>query len=74
VSFKSAQIGSLLSSFQTPKPLKQEKSILKVAVLSEPYFPKQKLSVRFNQTVLQHMELEDLSEGVDRVSRSISQG
>lgn len=39
----------------------EEKTILKVAVLSEPYFPKQKLSVRFNSVVLQHMELEDLS-------------
>ena len=35
---------------------------MKVAVLSEPYFPKQKLSVRFNSVVLQHMELEDLND------------
>ena len=45
----------------TTGPTKQVKSILKVAVLSEPYFPKQKLSVRFNSVVLQHMELDDLS-------------
>ena len=32
-------------------------------MLSEPYFPKQKLSVRFNSVVLNHMELEDLAEG-----------
>ena len=43
----------------TPVPIKEERSILKVAVLSEPYFPKQKLSVKFNTVVLQHMELED---------------
>ena len=46
----------------TTKPIKHEKSILKVAVLTEPYFPKQKLSVRFNSTVIQHMELEDLGD------------
>ena len=42
--------GAWLSPAQqtTTQPVKQEKSILKVAVLSEPYFPKQKLSVRFN--------------------------
>ena len=43
-------------------PIKEERSILKVAVLSEPYFPKQKLSVKFNTVVLQHMELEDLDD------------
>ena len=31
---------------------------MKVAVLTEPYFPKQKLSIKFNNVVLQHMELD----------------
>ena len=49
---------------------------MKVAVLSEPYFPKQKLSVHFNSVVLQHMELEDLSESATAKSqnRGINQG
>lgn len=60
----STDFGSLLSTqAQTVRPIKQEKSILKVAVLSEPYFPKQKLAVRFDQTVLKHMELDDLTDG-----------
>ena len=37
---------------------REEKQIMKVAVLTEPYFPKQKLSIKFNNVVLQHMELE----------------
>ena len=39
-------------------PIQEEKRILKVAVLSEPYFPGQKLSVRFNSIVLKHMEMD----------------
>ena len=63
------------SADRDAKPIKQEKSILKVAVLSEPYFPKQKLSVRFNSVVLQHMELEDLSEGTGMgIARGIAPG
>ena len=49
-------------SESTPTPAKEVRSILKVAVLSEPYFPKQKLSVKFNSVVLQHMELEDVGD------------
>ena len=69
--FSSRSVGGLRS--ETPRTAKQEKSILKVAVLSEPYFPKQKLSVRFNSVVLNHMELEDLSEGTSS-STSINRG
>ena len=29
-------------------PVREEKRIMKVAVLTEPYFPKQKLSIKFN--------------------------
>ena len=29
-----------------------------MAVLNEPYFPKQKLSIKFNSVVLKHMEME----------------
>ena len=43
-------------------------------MLSEPYFPKQKLSVRFNSVVLQHMELEDLNEGGERSRSGLMQG
>ena len=71
----SVHFGSLMAgSTSKPRPVKQERQILKVAVLPEPYFPKQKLAVRFNSVVLQHMELEDLTEEGARNSRSIAQG
>lgn len=48
---------------------------MKVAVLSEPYFPKQKLSVRFNSVVLQHMDMEVVGEnGMNNHSAGIAQG
>jgi len=43
----------------SPHIVKEEKKILKVVVLSEPYFPKQKLSIRFSSLILQHMEIEE---------------
>ena len=39
-------------------PLREEKQTIKVAVLTEPYFPKQKLSIKFNSVVLKHMEMD----------------
>ena len=39
-------------------PIREEKKVLKVAVLTEPYFPKQKLSIKFNNVVMQHMEMD----------------
>ena len=42
-------------------PLREEKLIIKVAVLNEPYFPKQKLSIKFNRMVLKHMDMENES-------------
>jgi len=45
---------------------------MKVAVLNEPYFPKQKLAVRFNSVVIQHMELDDLTEEAAKGSRTIA--
>jgi hypothetical protein len=36
-----------------------QKQVLKVAVLSEPYFPLQKLVIRFSQTILQQMNIDE---------------
>jgi hypothetical protein len=33
--------------------------ILKVVVLNDPYFPLQKLQIRFSGIILQHMEMDD---------------
>ena len=40
-------------------PVREEKRIIKVAVLTEPYFPKQKLSIKFNSVVMKHMEMDN---------------
>ena len=40
-------------------PVREEKQIMKVAVLTEPYFPKQKLSIKFNSVVMKHMEMDN---------------
>ena len=52
--------------------MKEEKTILKVAVLSEPYFPMQRLSIKFNSIVLQHMEMDDLPAGSSESSLDMS--
>ena len=39
-------------------PLEMSESNLKVLVLKTPYFPKQKLSIRFSQALLQSMNLK----------------
>ena len=36
-----------------------EQRILKVVVLNDPYFPLQKLQIRFSGMILQHMEMDD---------------
>jgi endopeptidase La len=48
---------------QSPQLEPVQKQVLKVAVLSEPYFPLQKLVIRFSQTILQQMEINDNSDG-----------
>ena len=40
-------------------PIREEKRVIKVAVLTEPYFPKQKLSIKFNSVVMKHMEMDN---------------
>ena len=32
---------------------------MKIAVLNEPYFPKQKLQIKINGIALQHLEMEN---------------
>jgi len=47
---------------------------MKVAVLTEPYFPKQKLSIKFNNIVMQHMELDQNQHNNPHNSGGLLQG
>ena len=51
--------------------IREEKQIMKIAVLNEPYFPKQKLQIKINGIALQHLEMEN-QEGAFKNTGSLA--